>query len=269
MSLVQLVASFRKITDFYRDRSYVPYSGREGASVVLLADGQYVPGVRIENASFSLTMSSVQNALTTAAMIPSSVIVAIYSDQEIDNAEADYIGRFPGMNLKRFSPELFSNAEPSRLPDPKKVCNPTSHLPPTLLPDSGIALARDASHDAVVHESDFPVGCLLQSDSNVGIPGVNIEHPDWSRMLCAERNAIGTAITFGAGDIKNVYISAPKDPDASPCGACRQVLVELAQRATVWMDRGKNPAMGEPCDQLLPYYFSGHTIQKPNPLPKR
>jgi homotetrameric cytidine deaminase len=149
------------------------------------------------------------------------------------------------------------------------VCSPIAHLPPALLPDSGIALARDVSQNAQVDESDFHVGCLLQSDSNTGILGVNVEHPDWNRILCAERNAIGTAVTFGLGDLKNVYVSAPKDDNASPCGACRQVLVELAQRAMVWMDRGKNPAMGEPCDQLLPYYFSGHTIQKPNPLPKR
>ena len=48
MSLVQLVASFRKITEFYRDRSYVPDSGRAGASVVLLAGGDVVPGIRME-----------------------------------------------------------------------------------------------------------------------------------------------------------------------------------------------------------------------------
>lgn len=269
MAKSRRIDSFKKIAELYCDRSYVPYSGRKAASVVLLADGQYVPGVRIENASFSLTISSVQNALTTAATIPAATIVAIYSDQEINNAEEDYIVRFPGLNLQRVSAKMFSNGQADRLPELKKVCNPTSHLPPALLPDRGIALARDASRLAMIHESHFPVGCLLQSDSNVGIQGANVEHPDWNRILCAERNAAGTAVTFDVGEIKNVYISAPKDPDASPCGACRQVLVELAQRATVWMDRGKNPAMGEPCDQLLPYYFSGHTIQKPNPLPKR
>jgi len=269
MTLDKQIAIFREITDLYRDRSYVPYSGRSAASVVLLADGQYVPGVRVENASFSLTVSSIQNALTTAAMIPGAKIVAIYSDEEINKAEADYISRFPGTNLRRMAQTFFSNTESSSLPNPTEVCNPSSHLPPALLPDSGIALAREVSRNAVVPESDFPVGCLLQSDSNIGILGVNVEHPDWNKILCAERNAIGTAVTFNTGDIKNVYISAPNDPNASPCGACRQVLVELAQRATVWMDRGKNPAMGEACDQLLPYYFSGHTIQKPNPLSKR
>lgn len=264
MSLHHFQKTLQAVADDFRPRSYVPYSGRESAAVVLLANGTMVPGVRVENASFSLTISAIQNAVTTAVAYSESEIVALSSNEIIDDGETAYLGRLPGTPLRAIDSDFFSALEITALPDPSIVLEPLTALPPTLLPDNGISAAREVSGKALVSESDFPVGCLLQTDSNFSIVGVNVEHADWSRILCAERNALGTAITYNAGDIRNVFISAPRDPNASPCGACRQVLVELAQRATVWMDRGENPAMGETCSQLLPYYFSGHTIQKPS-----
>ena len=43
-------------------RAYVPYSGRGAAAVMLLADGLWVPGVRVESASFSLVIPALVNA---------------------------------------------------------------------------------------------------------------------------------------------------------------------------------------------------------------
>ena len=45
--------------------------------------------------------------------------------------------------------------------------------------------------------------------------------------ICAERNAIGSAIVAGERKIKAVAIYSPKMKYCVPCGACRQVMSEF------------------------------------------
>lgn len=250
----------------FRRKAYVPYSGIPVAAVVLLSDGMIVPGVRVENASFSLTISAVQNAMTTAATLctEARTIVAVYSDSVTKHDLPASISEIAGSTLIKQDDHYFTisnisiNTNELRLYDPFILFGPepdaTEHLNTT----------RAISGSAHTPESDFPVGCLLVTRDGRGIVGANVEVSDWNDILCAERNALGTAVTFGVSDIQTIYVSAPKDPFASPCGACRQVMVELAQQAMVWMDRGKNPPLGEPCTALLPYFFSGNTIPAAN-----
>lgn len=255
----------RTATEF-RQKAYVPYSGIPVSAVVLLSDGMIVPGVRVENASFSLTISAVQNALTTAAMLctESTAIVAVYSDSVTKHDLPASISEIAGCKLTKQDDHYFT------VPDLLLDTNELKVYDPFILfgsePDAieHLNTTRAITGSAHTPESDFPVGCLLVTGDGRGIVGVNVEVSDWNDILCAERNALGTAVTFGATDIQTIYVSAPKDPFASPCGACRQVMVELAQQAMVWMDRGKNPPLGEPCTALLPYFFSGNTIPAAN-----
>ncbi len=43
--------------------NYIPYSGQASTAVVQSREGAYFPGVRVENISFPLTISAIQNAL--------------------------------------------------------------------------------------------------------------------------------------------------------------------------------------------------------------
>ena len=130
--------------------------------------------------------------------------------------------------------------------------------------------AHEARENAYAPYSQFKVGAALQLDSGEIILGNNQENAAYPSGLCAERvaifhasathpNAIITSMAISARSLKN-KVTSP----VAPCGACRQVMVELAQRAMVWMDRGENPPLGEPCTELLPYCFSGSTIQRPS-----
>jgi cytidine deaminase len=76
---------------------------------------------------------------------------------------------------------------------------------------------------------------LLAADGSV-IPGTNFENASFSLTLCAERAAVVTANTQGLRAFRAIAVIArgpalgPEDI-LSPCGACRQVLFESAQRA--------------------------------------
>ena len=131
-------------------------------------------------------------------------------------------------------------------------------LPET--PKAGIALAREVASRAHTPESAFPVGCVLLTHEGRLLPGVNVEHNDWSRILCAERNALGTAVSWGQTQAQAAYLACLKDPTGSPCGACRQLLAELAPDATVWMDRGEASPEATTPARLLPGAFHGQGL---------
>ena len=90
-----------------------------------------------------------------------------------------------------------------------------------------IKLAEEASKNAYVPYSKFPVGaCVLTESGNV-YTGCNFENSSYGMTICAERNARGTAIASGERKIKAVAIFSPKMKNCTPCGACRQVMSEF------------------------------------------
>ena len=243
-------------------RSYVPYSGRESAAVLLLSDGAWVMGVRVENASFPLTISALQAAWVTAVAAGRHDIVAAIQNTPIDNSEAEWLGaelNTPPLRLGRTTIQF--GELPNALGDPLSV------ILDSPVPESeseGVALARKVAERAYVPYSDFPVGCVLVYELPDGktilVPGVNVEHPDWTRGLCAERTALAIMHGLGDGTIKTAYLSCPKDETGTPCGACRQVLVEFMPDTLLNMDRGDGAVEQIAPAQLLPFYFSGKTL---------
>lgn len=90
-----------------------------------------------------------------------------------------------------------------------------------------IKLAKEASKKAYAPYSKFPVGaCVLAESGNVYC-GCNFENASYGLTICAERNAIGTAIANGERKIKAVAIYSPNMQNCTPCGACRQVIAEF------------------------------------------
>lgn len=239
------------------ERSYSPYSGSGCGCVVLLSDGTWVPGVRVENASFPLLIPAAMNAVTTAIAAGRSDFVAAVSSRPFSGADEDYLGAF------LTSASFDRNIAQSSLP----LVAPGERLDP-LLPIDGddepdlIQMAREVAERAHVPESDFPVGCILTAADGGLIPGCNVEHTDWNLTLCAERNAIGTAITYGLYRWQHLHVSCIKDPTGSPCGACRQVIVEHAPDMPLAMDRGDETPEIRTGAELLPSYFGGTALRK-------
>ena len=91
-----------------------------------------------------------------------------------------------------------------------------------------IKLAKEASNRAYAPYSNFPVGACVLTENDKIYKGCNFENSSYGLAICAERNAIGSAIADGERKIKAVAIYSPKMDNCTPCGACRQVLSEFA-----------------------------------------
>jgi cytidine deaminase len=109
--------------------------------------------------------------------------------------------------------------------------------------------AREAAAGAYAPYSKFNVGAaVLLRDGRV-ITGVNVENASYPLGMCAERCALARAVAEGArpGDVEAVGITA------SPCGGCRQWLLEFGVDRIVFM-HGDDLLVRLP-DELLPDSF--------------
>lgn len=94
----------------------------------------------------------------------------------------------------------------------------------------------DATDNSYSPYSNFKVGAALQLEDGTIVIGANQENAAFSVTMCAERSAIfnaqsnhpNLAITTIAIAAKNVngLVHTP----ISPCGSCRQVILEMEQR---------------------------------------
>lgn len=251
----EIRTTLRNAAESYRARAHVPYSGRPASAAVLAPDGRIVPGVRVESASFPLTIPAALNALTTLYALGYEHPAAMVQVGPIPGSTAALAS---GHGLQEWEADGWSR--PGELPDPKTVVEPTVACKGSDSPERLIALARDVASRAFIPESNFPVGAVLKCRNGALVPGVNVEHPDWSCILCAERNALGTAVTFDLLPVTALVLTCPADPSATPCGACRQLIAEIAPTALVWMDRGSSPAEQSRPDHLLPHAFVGNSL---------
>jgi cytidine deaminase len=95
--------------------------------------------------------------------------------------------------------------------------------------------AKAASSGAYAPYSNFLVGAAaLLRDGRV-VSGVNVENASYPLGICAERTALARAVTEGArpGEIEAVAVTA------SPCGGCRQWLLEFGVDRVVFMHGGE------------------------------
>jgi len=114
--------------------------------------------------------------------------------------------------------------------------------------------------------SDFHVASVVVCRDGRIFKGVNVESVSYSTTLCAERNAIFSAVTEGIkpGDITEVHIlarNAEKDLfPAYPCGSCRQIIAEQSlNEAIVYVYRSETDLSRHSISELLPYAFSSLT----------
>ena len=88
--------------------------------------------------------------------------------------------------------------------------------------------AINASKNAYCPYSKFAVGACVLTDTGNIYTGCNYENGSFGMTICAERNAIGTAIANGDKKVKAVAIYSPNKDNCTPCGACREVLHEFS-----------------------------------------
>jgi cytidine deaminase len=99
-------------------------------------------------------------------------------------------------------------------------------------PDGLMELARAAAERAYVPYSKFRVGAAADADGTT-FAGCNVENASYGLTICAERVALFSAVAAGQRTIRRIAVTcidANADlgaPGRMPCGACRQVMVEL------------------------------------------
>ena len=94
--------------------------------------------------------------------------------------------------------------------------------------------AAAARENAYAPYSGFKVGAAVLSASSGRIyAGCNVENSSYGATICAERNAITTAITAeGVIGIDILAVCSDDDPPAPPCAVCLQVIAEYARPDT-------------------------------------
>ncbi|MBT9163283.1 MAG: Cytidine deaminase [Chloroflexi bacterium] len=120
-----------------------------------------------------------------------------------------------------------------------------------------IEAALETAKLAYAPYSGYRVGCVVVTTEDEIYRGANIENGSYGLTCCAERVALYHAMMHGKGpgDIKAVVIASTDDSFPSPCGACRQVLAELAPQARVVTSNGKAVKVAT-VSELLPAVFS-------------
>lgn len=124
--------------------------------------------------------------------------------------------------------------------------------------------AEEAKKRAYAPYSKFQVGAALLLDNGKVITGNNQENAAYPSGLCAERVAIFAAkASYPNAHVKALVIVTSakniKEP-VSPCGSCRQVLVEYEQlqkeNYPVYLqsEKGKIIALNS-AESLLPFSF--------------
>jgi len=112
---------------------------------------------------------------------------------------------------------------------------PLTSLPkPVQMAASQLAATRARAY-APFSNFEVVAGCLLQNGRL--ITGTNYESASYGLTLCAERAAITAAQTDGSIELVSAILLSAANrladvptPPATPCGACRQWIVELASR---------------------------------------
>ena len=107
-------------------------------------------------------------------------------------------------------------------------------LPMSVVEKNAVEEARKAMYNAYCPYSKFRVGAAVLSAASGRIySGCNMENASFGATICAERNAITTAITNeGAIGIDLVVISSQSNPPAQPCAVCLQVMSEFIRPET-------------------------------------
>lgn len=119
------------------------------------------------------------------------------------------------------------------------------------------AEAAEAALAAYAPYSRFRVGALVVAEDGRSWSGCNVENAAYGSTICAEANALGSAMASGYRGPVEVFVAcidAQHLEDAMPCGNCRQLFSELGvTHVTVTIDGTE--ARRFVLDDLLPHRF--------------
>jgi cytidine deaminase len=138
-----------------------------------------------------------------------------------------------------------------------------------------VSIAKETAASAYAPYSKFYVGAALRLESGRIIRGCNVENAAFPSGICAERAAIGGAVSNYKDDrplvmaIAAATVKGITEECVSPCGNCRQVLSEEEVRSGNKIRlilAGKNKIrIIESVSHLLPLGFSIENLRIDHP----
>jgi cytidine deaminase len=126
-----------------------------------------------------------------------------------------------------------------------------------------ISAARAAREKAYAPYSNFHVGAAVLTKDGQVFTGCNIENASYGLCNCAERTALHSGIAAGCqpGDFTHLAVIADTPLAVSPCGSCRQVMLELGGPQLIVIQTNlRGDVITTTAESLLPGAFSLNKI---------
>ncbi len=118
-----------------------------------------------------------------------------------------------------------------------------------------IAAAKKYREFSYSPYSKFKVGAAVLTKKGNVYGGCNVENSSFPVTNCAERTAIFKAVSEGEQEIEAIALIADTPGPCSPCGACRQVMVEF-RIPKIIMANIKGDVKVVTLEELMPYAFT-------------
>ena len=116
-----------------------------------------------------------------------------------------------------------------------------------------IAAACAAREKAYAPYSNYQVGAALLAEDGRIFTGVNVENASYGLAICAERTAVFKMVADGIQNFLAIAICT--ENAGSPCGVCRQVMVEFAGDVPVYLVDAAGNGRDTTLYTLLPDHF--------------
>ncbi|SMO96938.1 cytidine deaminase [Gracilimonas mengyeensis] len=228
------------------ENAYVPYSEAAKACIVESDKGNFFAGVRIENISYPVTISSLQ-AACSICLSEGETPIRVFLPLQIDADQLSYW-------KDEFDLEIIKTDEPPL----DKLTSCFKEEPEDFSSQEEL---KNLINRAVTPNSDFPVSAILFVEGGY-FEGVNVEVSDWSMGLCAERVAIAKAKAAGISKFKRMDVHTLKGEFSSPCGACRQVVTEMMPYHELSLYHADGSLSKHLSADLLPFSFKTSSLKK-------
>lgn len=124
-----------------------------------------------------------------------------------------------------------------------------------------VAAARDARERARAIYSGYRVGAAARVDGRI-VLGCNVEISSYGLTMCAERVALFAAVAGGGQSVEQIAVLGPglAGRPTPPCGACRQVIWDLAGDVTVLLATPEGDVEVWSARDLLPAPFEAQFL---------
>ncbi len=124
-----------------------------------------------------------------------------------------------------------------------------------------IAHAREARLHAYAPYSRFPVGAAVLTLDGRIFTGCNVENASYPAGLCAERNAVGSAVATGVTEFRALAVCGSESAYTTPCGMCRQFLAEFHVPLVICA-KSEDDYIVMTEEELLPHAFGAGAIKE-------